>query len=324
MNILNIQPFSAAEEQEDVVDLPFQTERFLRVCRCAQCSLDLPLLFFNALSLWDAHQGGNSYALLVRFQSLCRDWLRLSGSCVNLFQDLFHFGDSLSAFCEKTIANIQALPPLQQCTEVLTPYMRYQLAQMHTRAEYAVQNSTHFLDDARSIRNRMDNEIHPHAAVFQQMLNAQPPLIINTKWEHIEVEHCGFLAKNPAIDGLISSLKAARTAEDAARSLAGLHNVAERLWTQVQDALTSIGSLDGEFDQISMDIRSLNVFWTSTGQYLDDIEQSLSGAMDSSRLLSVRSRLESCAGQWKSIAEASQDIVKQLTEVDNTTVYYKN
>lgn len=323
MHRLNIQPFSTAEEQEDGVDFHFQTEQFLRVCRCAQCSLDLPLLFFNALSLWDAHQGGNSYALLVQFQSLCRDLLSLRSSCVHLFQDLFRFGDHLSAFCQSKIADIQAISPLQQSTTILSPHMLQQLGQIHAQARDQVRNSTRLLDGANSIRTRMDNEIHPHAAVFRQMLNAQPPLIIDTQWEHIEVEHCGFLAQNPAVDGLIRSLKAARTAEEAARSQVGLHNMAERLWTQVQDALTSIGSLDEELDQISADIRSLNAFLESMGQYLDDIEQSLSGAMDSSHLLSVRSRLESCAGQWKNIAETSQDIVKQLTEMDSTTTVCK-
>lgn len=310
MNTFDISLSGSSEKREET--FRFQTERFLRLCRCAQRSLDLPLLFFNALSLWDAHQGGKSYDLLVQFQSLCRECLRLRDRCSDLFQGLSQFGGCLSVFCQDTAASIKELPMSQQCTEILSPDMRRQIAQMHEQAEYQARSSNSFLAESDCIRIQMDNEIQPYAAVFRQMLDAQPPLVVDTRWEHVEVRHCGFLAKNPAVDGLIRSLRDARTAEEAAKSRVGLHNVAERLWMQVEEALTSVGNLNEDLIQTSADIRSLNTMWASMGQYLDDIVQSLSGAMDSSSLMIVRSHLDSCAGQWKTIAAASQDIVKQL------------
>lgn len=298
--------------------IQFQADRFLRICRYAQASLDLPRLFYNALSLLDSQEGSDSFHLLFQFQSLCHEWNSLSGETVKLLQNLSAYGAHLSHFCREEAAVIKALPPAEQCqTGFLPDSMHAALCDMHRQAVRQAQDSLRFQHKADSIRRCAENDLQPQAAVFKKMLDAQPSLAFKSQWLEFEIPHCGFLKDHPVVSSLIRDLENASSESEARSIWDGLQETAQSLWSGVQDAFTHMGTLDEELAGAGSDIRQLNALWTSAGQYLDSIRQALSAALDSGRLLTIRSQLELCASQWESIARSCQDFAAQLTAEKN-------
>ncbi len=291
----------------------FQTEPFLRVLNYAQSTLELPRLFYNALSLLDSKEGCNSFHLLFQFQTLCHEWLLLAKEGSRLFEKLSRFEEQLSHFCLEEAAAIQNLPAAEQCkTGILSDTMRSQLCDMHQQTVAQAKSSLHFQNQADDIRRQMENDIQPQAAIFRKMLDAQPALLFENQWKRFEIPYCGFLKDNPVVSGFIRRLTNASSKQESEQIWNSLHQTAEALWNEIQDAFSHIGALSQDLMQISADIRGLNVLWTSTGQYLSSMEQTLSAAADSKRLLGVRSQLEICAGQCENTVRFCQSFAKQL------------
>lgn len=291
----------------------FQTEPFLRVLSYAQSTLNLPRLFFNALSLLDSKEGSNSFHLLFQFQSLCHEWLFLTKEGSKLFRELSDFEEQLSHFCMEEAAAIRNLPAMEQCkTGILSKTMQDQLCDMRQQTASQAKASLHFQKQVDDVRKQMENDIQPQAAIFRKMLDAQPALLFENPWKRFEIPYCGFLKENPVVSDFLRELANASSYQESERIWNSLHQTAEALWNEVQDAFSHIGALNQDLMQISTDIRGLNILWTSTRQYLSSIEQALSAAADSKRLLGVRSQLEICAGQCDNTARVCQSFAKQL------------
>lgn len=290
-----------------------QPEPFLRICRYAQYGTDFPRLFYNALSLLDSKEGSDSFHLLFRFQTLCRECLALTDKWPRLIRKLSSFEEHLSDFCKETVAAIRNLPAAEQCRmQALSDSMRRQLVDMQKSAADEAADSLRFQKKVDNIRRQMENEIQPQAAVFRKMLDAQENLVIQNQWMRCEIPNCGFLKDNPVVRGLMQSLERASSQQEADQIWNGLHQTAADLWNHVQDAFTYVGAISQDLDQIGADIRGLNVLWTSTGMYLRSIEEALSAAVDSQKLLIIRSQLEICATQCENTARICQDFAKQL------------
>ena len=300
----------------------FDGSQLRQIRRYARCGLELPLGLYASLAVMDAACGQNTHRFLFELKDHCRQWDPLEADLLRAGDELSNFGTRFSIFCIKVSKQIRALPVQQRAVrcgqdEGWRLSARKDLAALEQQTAWQRESCGRLLQRMDKFRETMDNTIVPGSGAVLTALERLEPLELKAGGVHVSVPHCGFLEKDPVIQGFVRDLKNARDDTEAARIRESLVLTAQPIWERMLTAFSGLNEAGAAVADAAAGVRNMDVLWAAVARYLDEVKESLAHAEEASRLLLLANDLDSCADSWGSIAGYGAQLHDALNEAES-------
>lgn len=267
--------------------------------------LDSTLLAIDRAVQTKAHR------FVFEMQSHARRWQHIEKEIIKRIQEISGFGADLVKLCEAAVALIDDLSALDQnrklsVSERPTPDwyqpLLVQLEDIKRQAGiYKAKNGT-LVQQMDGFRRIMDQEMVPQSRRIQERLSAAEDLVLQTKWERIEVKHCGFLQDDPIICGYQREMNLAKTEDEAQKIKYTLGNMAASIGEKVTEIFTGFEKINAVIADAAIGVSNVNVLWESILMLLSEITTELEKADCSNKLVLLKHHMSASKELWKQVS----------------------